>query len=133
MALFAPAWTYESLETSDKIFEDFLNRDSAFWTSLWPYLYTHTTNDFFTTNFYIGLDQVGAFSWKIVIANFLTVLFLIKHNVSQKYRLNVQDKFSWFFLCYLSLTLDLTLTFDRDLKITGQVNKVCGHPAYKTT
>lgn len=58
LAIFAPGWTYESLEKSDTFFERFFNKDSAFWCSLWPYFYTHPISNYFTTNFYIGLDKV---------------------------------------------------------------------------
>ncbi|XP_018570919.1 cytosolic endo-beta-N-acetylglucosaminidase [Anoplophora glabripennis] len=57
IAIFAPGWTHETLERNDIFFEQFLNRDSAFWCSLWPYFYTHPINNYFTTNFYIGLDK----------------------------------------------------------------------------
>lgn len=67
MALFAPGWTYESLQRSDQLFEQFLNQDSAFWTSLWPYLYTHPINDYFNTNFYVGLDQVCHFQLYLLL------------------------------------------------------------------
>ncbi|KAJ8963667.1 hypothetical protein NQ314_005458, partial [Rhamnusium bicolor] len=57
MAIFAPGWTHETTDQSDKFFEQFLNKDSAFWSSLWPYMYTHPISKYFTTNFYIGLDK----------------------------------------------------------------------------
>lgn len=75
MALFATGWTYESLPESDDLFDDFLNKDSTFWLSLWPYLYTHPINDYFQTNFYIGLDQVYLFF--IISLIELAVIFLI--------------------------------------------------------
>nr|CAI5841975.1 unnamed protein product [Callosobruchus analis] len=57
MAIFAPGWTHETLGKVELLFYKFYNRDSAFWCSLWPYLYTHPLNNYFTTNFYIGLDE----------------------------------------------------------------------------
>ncbi|XP_060522438.1 cytosolic endo-beta-N-acetylglucosaminidase isoform X2 [Cylas formicarius] len=59
IALFAPGWTHETIDrsASGTIFDDFLTRDYAFWCSLWPYLYTHPINDYFETDFYIGLDR----------------------------------------------------------------------------
>ncbi|KAJ8959127.1 hypothetical protein NQ318_022385 [Aromia moschata] len=57
MAIFAPGWTHETLGKSDQFFKQFLDRDSAFWCSLWPYMYTHPINKYFTTDFYIGLDK----------------------------------------------------------------------------
>ncbi|ERL84702.1 cytosolic endo-beta-N-acetylglucosaminidase isoform X2 [Dendroctonus ponderosae] len=58
IAIFAPGWTHETLEKNlqSTAFHRFLNRDDAFWASLWPYLYTHPINDFFETDFHIGLD-----------------------------------------------------------------------------
>ncbi|EFA09314.2 cytosolic endo-beta-N-acetylglucosaminidase [Tribolium castaneum] len=60
MAIFAPGWTHETLPKSEnrqKFFEDFINRDSAFWNSLWPYLYTHPITRFFKTSFFTGVNQ----------------------------------------------------------------------------
>lgn len=57
IAIFAPGWTHETLTHTEHFFNDFLNRDSTFWSSLWPYFYTHPITDYFETNFYIGLDQ----------------------------------------------------------------------------
>ena len=61
MAIFAPGWTHETLpinENRQKFFEDFVNRDCAFWNSLWPYLYTHPITHFFKTSFFMGVTQV---------------------------------------------------------------------------
>ncbi|CAH0563881.1 unnamed protein product [Brassicogethes aeneus] len=58
MAIFAPGWTHETLKPEDgPFFETFVNRDTAFWKSLAPYLYTHPTNTVFETDFHIGLDK----------------------------------------------------------------------------
>jgi mannosyl-glycoprotein endo-beta-N-acetylglucosaminidase len=60
MAIFAPGWTHETLPHSkdrQKFFEDFVNRDCAFWNSLWPYLYTHPITHFFKTSFFMGVNQ----------------------------------------------------------------------------
>lgn len=61
IAIFAPGWTHETLEKNHEssAFHRFLNRDDAFWASLWPYLYTHPINDFFETDFHLGLDYVS--------------------------------------------------------------------------
>ncbi|XP_066252935.1 uncharacterized protein ENGase [Euwallacea similis] len=58
MAIFAPGWTHETMTKTDEKanFCTFLNRDDALWATLWPYLYTHPINDFFETDFHIGLD-----------------------------------------------------------------------------
>lgn len=60
MALFAQGWTYETLtkEPENSLLERFLNRDNAFWRSLWGFLYTHPITNLFNTSFYIGTDQV---------------------------------------------------------------------------
>lgn len=62
-AIFAPGWTHETMEKTpeNSAFRRFLNRDDAFWASLWPYLYTHPLNDFFETDFHVGLDSVSCF------------------------------------------------------------------------
>ncbi|CAG9766938.1 unnamed protein product [Ceutorhynchus assimilis] len=59
MAIFAPGWTHETMAkvSSESTFRKFLNRDDAFWASLWPFLYTHPVNDFFETDFHVGLDS----------------------------------------------------------------------------
>ncbi|CAH1106431.1 unnamed protein product [Psylliodes chrysocephalus] len=57
VAIFAPGWTHETLNKSEKFFESFYNRDLAFWRSLWPYMYTHPITTYFTTHFYVGLDE----------------------------------------------------------------------------
>ncbi|CAG9856286.1 unnamed protein product [Phyllotreta striolata] len=57
VAIFAPGWTHETLPVTGTFFESFFNRDLAFWRSLWPYMYTHPITTYFTTNFYIGLDE----------------------------------------------------------------------------
>ncbi|CAG9830297.1 unnamed protein product [Diabrotica balteata] len=57
VALFAPGWTHETLEKDDIFFEAFYNRDLAFWQSLSCFMYTHPITNYFTTNFYIGLDK----------------------------------------------------------------------------
>ncbi|KAJ8922923.1 hypothetical protein NQ315_001466 [Exocentrus adspersus] len=80
LAVFAPGWTHETLEKSDTFFEQFLNRDSAFWSSLWPYFYTHPIRNYFTTNFYIGLDKAS-----------LNFLFFTCYNI-----LNQQQQLSKF-------------------------------------
>lgn len=62
MAIFAPGWTHETLSLNQRnirFFESFINRDCAFWSSLWPYLYTHPIRDYFHTNFFIGVNQVS--------------------------------------------------------------------------
>lgn len=59
VAIFAPGWTHETLNKSEKFFESFYNRDLAFWRSLWPYMYTHPITTYFTTHFYVGLDEVS--------------------------------------------------------------------------
>ncbi|KAK9883679.1 hypothetical protein WA026_001847 [Henosepilachna vigintioctopunctata] len=60
MAIFAPGWTHESIVESEKgnlsLMEQFLNKDSAFWNSLWPYLYTYPVTNFFETFFFRGVD-----------------------------------------------------------------------------
>lgn len=59
MAIFAPGWTHESIpadSTDFPLLEHFLNKDLAFWNSLWPYLYTHPINTFFETSFFRGVD-----------------------------------------------------------------------------
>ncbi|CAH1116019.1 unnamed protein product [Phaedon cochleariae] len=58
LAIFAPGWTHETLEKTENFFEDFLQRDSLFWRSLWPYFYSHPISNYFTTNFCIGLDKI---------------------------------------------------------------------------
>lgn len=60
MAIFAQGWTYETLskEPEHNYLERFLNRDNAFWRSLWPFLFTHPITNLFNTSFYIGTDKV---------------------------------------------------------------------------
>ncbi|KAL3274569.1 hypothetical protein HHI36_015950 [Cryptolaemus montrouzieri] len=62
MAIFAPGWTHESIVESEKdnisLMEHFLNKDSAFWSSLWPYLYTYPITTFFETSFFRGVDTI---------------------------------------------------------------------------
>ncbi|XP_030751672.1 cytosolic endo-beta-N-acetylglucosaminidase isoform X1 [Sitophilus oryzae] len=59
MAIFAPGWTYETMDKNPENtrFSRFLTRDDTFWFSLLPYLYTRPINDFFFTNFHLGLGQ----------------------------------------------------------------------------
>ncbi|XP_050304273.1 cytosolic endo-beta-N-acetylglucosaminidase [Anthonomus grandis grandis] len=60
MAIFAPGWTHETMDkerTAVNSFSTFLNRDDTLWASLWPYLYTHPINEFFQTDFHLGLDS----------------------------------------------------------------------------
>lgn len=60
MAIFAPGWTHETLQSEDdKFFEMFVNRDTAFWKSLAPYMYTRPVTNVFKTRFNIGLDKVN--------------------------------------------------------------------------
>ncbi|XP_074040961.1 cytosolic endo-beta-N-acetylglucosaminidase isoform X2 [Leptinotarsa decemlineata] len=73
IAIFAPGWTHETLEVTDQFFEEFLNRDTAFWSSLSPYMYTHPINTYFSTDFYIGLDKrcYNMFSQQHQLSKFL--------------------------------------------------------------
>ncbi|KAG5885999.1 hypothetical protein JTB14_025393 [Gonioctena quinquepunctata] len=73
LAIFAPGWTHETLEKSDDFFEEFMNRDSAFWSSLSPFLYTHPINKLFSTDFYVGLDKkcYNIFSQQYQLSSFL--------------------------------------------------------------
>ncbi|XP_025836491.1 cytosolic endo-beta-N-acetylglucosaminidase 2 [Agrilus planipennis] len=59
MAIFAQGWTHETLEKEPRetFMERFLDRDNAFWRSLWPYLYTHLPTLTFHTTFYCGSDK----------------------------------------------------------------------------
>lgn len=71
MAIFAQGWTHESIvrkeDDSIGLMEYFFNKDSAFWNSLWPYLYTHPITNYFSTSFYKGADTVCELIFKIRI------------------------------------------------------------------
>ncbi|XP_076263427.1 cytosolic endo-beta-N-acetylglucosaminidase isoform X2 [Rhynchophorus ferrugineus] len=58
MALFAPGWTYETMDKypSETAFSRFLTRDDTLWSSLKPFLFTHPINYMFSTSFHIGLN-----------------------------------------------------------------------------
>lgn len=59
-AIFAPGWTHETMDLSpdENRFDTFIDRDNAFWKTIWPYLYTHPINNPFKTIFHVGVDKV---------------------------------------------------------------------------
>lgn len=60
-AIFAPGWTHEGIDLlpDENLFETFIDRDNAFWKSLWPYLFTHPIISTFNTVFHVGVDKVN--------------------------------------------------------------------------
>lgn len=60
VAIFAPGWTHERITPlpADTLFERFIDRENAFWKTLWPFLFTHPITRPFTTIFYTGVEKV---------------------------------------------------------------------------
>lgn len=64
-AIFAPGWTYETLEpTPDETFQiRYQQNDQRFWKLLGPYLYEHgVQNNIFSTTFNSGCCKVNYYS-----------------------------------------------------------------------
>lgn len=60
-AIFAPGWTHESIDplaSDGSLFATFIDRDNAFWKSIWRHLYTHPISSSFKTTFHTGVDKV---------------------------------------------------------------------------
>ncbi|XP_066140269.1 cytosolic endo-beta-N-acetylglucosaminidase [Euwallacea fornicatus] len=95
MAIFAPGWTHETMTKTAEEADlcTFLNRDDALWATLWPYLYTHPINNFFETDFHVGLDfnnynlyiQKFQMSWVLSPEDLTSFANNLQENISDCY------------------------------------------------